>query len=146
MLVIFWQRNDVQQLAEIQNIGGTIGISARYNLYDGGVKKNKIQNAQIASQIESLRRTELEDELLNTMKKEIASLNLIKSQLDREATNLETYRQNYDKVNEQYQLGKLPAITLREAQLALTQSKLVSANLKVEFVHIKSKIQLLMGT
>ncbi len=141
----FWQKNDVQQLARIRNIGGTIGVSARYNLFDGGVNKTKIQNAKISKEIEMMKIQQLEDDLINSAKKEIVNMRLIQSLLVREETNLQTYQENYDKVNERYRLGKLPEITLREAQLALTSSKLHTANLKVDFMSSKTRLLQLMG-
>ncbi len=141
----FWQKNDIQQLSKVQNVGITIGISAKYNLYDGGINDNKIQQANIAKEIEILKRKQVEDKLSNAAKKELTKMNLVLSQLNREENNLVVYQENYDKVNERYLLGKLPAITLREAQLALTNSKLISANLKIDFQKSKVKLKQLMG-
>lgn len=141
----FWQQNDVQQLAKLQTIGATVGVSVRYNLFDGGIRKTKIQNAQISRDLEQLKRRQAEDNLYNQAKKEIARMKLIRAQLDREAINLITYKENYQKVNERFKTGKLPEITLREAQLALTNSKLISANLRVDFEQAQNNLRRLTG-
>ncbi|MEM1320308.1 MAG: TolC family protein [Bacteroidota bacterium] len=141
----FGQRNDVQQLAKIQTLGGTIGLSARYTLFDGGINKTRIQNAQLSRELEVMKKQQLEDQLLQQSEKELAMLRNILQQLDREVQNLQTYQDNYDKVNERYLLGKLPAITLREAQLALSNSKLNTANLKVEYLQTRLRLDQITG-
>ena len=50
-----WQRNDVQQLAELQNVGYTAGVSLRYNLYRGGQTRRNLQNDQLAIEAEEVR-------------------------------------------------------------------------------------------
>ncbi|MEM1118928.1 MAG: TolC family protein [Bacteroidota bacterium] len=141
----FWQQNDVQQLAKIQTLGGTVGLSVRYNLFDGGIRQTKIQNAQITKDLEQLKKEELVDDLYNQAEKEVARMRLIQAQLERETTNLATYEANYQKVAERFKLGQLPEITLREAQLALTNSKLTSANLKVDFEKAAMRLRQLTG-
>ncbi|MEM9920298.1 MAG: TolC family protein [Bacteroidota bacterium] len=141
----FLQHNDVQQLKRIQTLGGTIGISARYNLYDGGSQKIKRQNAQINRDIKFMEQKQLYNRLFNSAKKELANMQLLQAQIDRENSNQQTYQENYDKVAERFKLGQLPEITLREAQLALTNSKTLIYNLKVDFAKSKTRYLLLMG-
>ncbi|MEM6316423.1 MAG: TolC family protein [Bacteroidota bacterium] len=140
-----YQQNDVQQLAQLQNVGITVGLTARYNLFDGGINKRNIENAQIKKDIEVLKLNQLSDNLVHQAKKELATQRMIQAQLARETTNLGIFEANYDKVNERYKIGQLPEITLREAQLALTNAKITIANLKADYQQSQMRLKQLMG-
>lgn len=142
----FYQRNDVQQLARIQSVGLTLGLNARYNLFDGGVRKNRIQNAQINVEIENSTRNQLSENLLTQGLKERNNLVLLKAQLERELVNLETFEAAYTKTEDLFEVGKANLLDIRDAQLARLNSLLRIDQLKVDLIQSDLKIKSLQGT
>lgn len=141
----FWQKNDVQQLAQIQTIGATLGISARYNLYDGGVNKIKVQNAQIGQQIQTLTKKRTQEQLTLRARKETQTMQLLQARIQKETEDQVTYQENYNRVLEQFQLGKVPEITIREAQLALINSNITKTNLQMDYMKSNTRLQVILG-
>ncbi|MEM9848378.1 MAG: TolC family protein [Bacteroidota bacterium] len=140
-----YQNNDVQQLAEIQTAGVMLGFNARYNLFDGGIRKNRIQNAQIGVEIANSRRQLLEEDLRNRALKEHSSIVLLQSQLAREQQNLKTFEEAYTKTQDLFEAGKTNNLALRDAQLARLNVLLRIDQLKVDVLMADMRLQQLMG-
>ncbi|MDP5140051.1 MAG: TolC family protein [Spirosomaceae bacterium] len=141
----FGQRNDVQQLAQLQTVGATVGIKATYRIFDGGSRKIKVQNAKVSQAIETNKLEQRTDELLMEARKQLQNIVYLEIQLQREKLNAETYQLNYEKTVDRYDLGKLPEITLREAELALINSKVTIANYQVDIEKAKRLVGLITG-
>ncbi len=137
---LFYQNNDVQQLARIQTFGVTIGFNARYNLFDGGVRKNRIQNAKISIDIENTNRKALEENLISQAHKERSSLILLQAQIDRAERNLETFEAAQMKAQDLFSTGKVSLLEVRDAQLARLNALLRIDQLKTD--QLKSILQL----
>ncbi len=141
----FFQQNDVQQLKEIQNIGGTIGISARYNLYDGGARKIKLQNAAIGRTISKMQYEDLKELLHAKARKELITMQNINALIALETANLEVYEETYSKIKDRNAVGQVPEITLREVQLAVINSKILLNTLQADFQKSFYLLNLIMG-
>ncbi|MEN0006675.1 MAG: TolC family protein [Bacteroidota bacterium] len=140
-----YQRNDVQQLARINNAGVTIGLSATYNLFDGGVRKNRIQNAQVSANIERNRLELAKEQLLNQALQERSRLLLLQAQLKREQENLVTFEEAYAKTEDLFLVGKANNLALRDAQLARLNGQLRIDQIKIDLVKAQRQLQQLMG-
>ncbi len=140
-----YQQNDVQQLARIHNAGVTLGISASYNLFDGGVRRNRIQNARISVDVEKSRQELLGESLLNQALKERQRLDLLQSQLAREERNLATFEEAYTKTQDLFLAGKVNNLALRDAQLARLDVLLRIDQIKIDQSKSYLILQQLMG-
>jgi len=140
-----YQKNDVQQLAQIHTAGLTLGINARYNIFDGGVRKNRIANAKIGVEVAAADRQLLEEKLYNQALKERSSLLLLQSQLEREQQNLQTFEEAYTKTQEFFLVGKADNLALRDAQLARLNVLLRIDQLKVDIFKANLRLESLMG-
>ncbi|MEM6965912.1 MAG: TolC family protein [Bacteroidota bacterium] len=129
---LFWQKNDLQQLARLQNIGFTVGISARYNLFDGGIIKNQIQTKQLQVEVEKMRNEQLVSQLHSRAVKEKSNIELLQVQIAREQQNLETFEENFNRTQERFYVGKATALDLRAAQLAQLNAKITIDDLKIK--------------
>ncbi|MEM9886576.1 MAG: TolC family protein [Bacteroidota bacterium] len=141
-----YQRNDVQQLAEIQTAGIMLGVNARYNLFDGGVRKNKIQSAQMGVEIANGKRQLLEEDLRKRALKEYNSIELLQAQLAREKQNLQTSEAAYQKTEDLFATGKTNNLALRDAQLARLNVLLRIEQLEVDTFMAFMQLQQLMGS
>ncbi|MGB3544157.1 TolC family protein [Rubrivirga sp.] len=140
-----FQRNDVQQLAEIHTAGVLIGVSASYNLFDGGVRNNRIQNAKINLSIANERQRLTENDLFKQALQARDSYLLIQSQLEREQRNLSTFEAAYEKAQELFLVGKANNLALRDAELARLNVLLRIDQLKADLYKTQLQLQQLMG-
>ncbi len=142
----FRQENDVQQLAEIQNLGFTLGISLRYNLFNGNQAKRDIENAKINTETSRIRQTQLEDKLYNQAIKELSNLQLLQAQLAREEQNLKTFQENFSRTEERYFTGKATSLEVRDAQIALLNAQITINDLEVDILQTSLRLEKLKGT
>lgn len=140
-----YQNNDLQQLAVLQNVGGIVGVNVRYNLFDNGRHKSAVQQAQIAKDISVSEESIAFSRLQTEAKKALDMIRNSEIQLELEQANIQTYQANYDQVKTRWSTGKLPEISLREAELALISSELKMKNLEVDKQLAYAILQLLMG-
>ena len=141
----FYQQNDVQQLKEIQNIGGTIGIRACYNLYDGGARKVRLQNASIENTISKMQFQDLQESLNTKARKELITLQNINTQIELETDNLKVFEETYNKIKDRNAIGQAPEITLREVQLTVINSKTLLNSLQADLQKSYYLLNLIMG-
>ncbi|MEL6865796.1 MAG: TolC family protein [Bacteroidota bacterium] len=141
----FYQQNDVQQLASIQNLGLTIGLSARYNLFDGGLTRRRIETAQLDNQLQNLRLTQIEEQLINEALKEHQTMTLLKAQLERERMNLQTFEAAFQKAQDRYYTGKANSLDLRDAQLARLQVRIRIDQLEIDLMQSGIRMDKLRG-
>lgn len=142
----FRQENDVQQLAKIQNLGFTMGLSLRYNIFNGKQARKEIQNAQINRESNRLRRDQTEDDLYNQAIKELSNLKLLQTQLGREQENLKTFEENFARSEERYLAGKITSLEVRDAQLALLNAQTTINDLAVDLLRSSLRLENLKGT
>lgn len=141
----FYQTNDVQQLARIQSAGLTVGVSLRYNIFDGGRIENQIQNANMNIDLN----TKKEDQMLHQIKtqasKEWHTLQHLQDRLERERTNLETFEETYNKVQSLFSVGKANNLDLRDAELARLNVLLRINQIEIDMLKSKIKLKSLKG-
>ncbi len=141
----FYQYNDVQQLRELQTVGFTLGLTARYNLNDGRGNRKRIQISQLESEIAVIRLDQVVADLVKNAEQLLAKHALTQKQLRLETENLATYEQNMRKLNDLFATGKVNEVTIRDAELAVLQSKSTLATLRVTERQILTDLDILLG-
>ncbi|NJL15418.1 MAG: TolC family protein [Microscillaceae bacterium] len=136
-----YQKNDVQQLARLQSLGLTVGLNVFYNLRDGGVWKNRRQNAQIQTEIKRFESRQLMDELGKEALQTRNKMLVLQSQLLREQANQQAYDEAYQKTQDLFLAGKTNHLALREAQLARLNNILRTEDVRIDT--LKAYFQLL---
>ncbi|NRB54246.1 MAG: TolC family protein [Saprospiraceae bacterium] len=141
-----YQRNDVQQLAQIHTAGLSIGLNARYTLFDDGVRKNRISNATVELEIHQSRKQLLEVDLKNQALQAHNTLTQLQAQLKREQENLGVFEEAYTKTQDQFYAGKVNNLALRDAQLAKLDVQTRISRLELDIVKSQLRLKALMGT
>ncbi len=139
------QENDVQQVAELENIGYTIGLSLRYNLFNGNRTRNSIQNARINVDASTLRREQTRDQLIAQAIKEQNNLAILQNQLQREEQNLDTFRENFSRTEERYYNGQATSLDLRDAQNALLNAQITISDVKADVLRSHLRLENIKG-
>ncbi|MEO1050530.1 MAG: TolC family protein [Bacteroidota bacterium] len=142
----FNQENDLQQLAEIQTLGYTVGFGVRYNLFNGGKTSRNIQSAKLNREISEFQNDQTEDRVLAEAVKELNNLTLLKDQLQREEENIETFRESYSRTEERFYNGKVASLDLRDAQNALLNAEITINNLKADIMKSSLRLEALKGS
>ncbi|MEM7549521.1 MAG: TolC family protein [Bacteroidota bacterium] len=141
----FDQENDLQQLAELQTRGFTLGVGLRYNLFSGGRTNRNIQQARLNQEASQYRKQQTEDRILAEAVKEQNNLNLLNAQLAREEENIDTFRESYTRTEERFYNGKETSLDLRDAQNALLNAEVTINNLKADIMKTSLRLEALKG-
>jgi outer membrane protein TolC len=142
---VFNQENDLQQLAEITNIGYSVGASIRWNIFDGKQTKTRIQNAKVARKSSEYLVEQTQRRLFTIAVKERNRLDLLEDQRNRELTNLSTFEESYSRVNDQYEKGQATNLDVRAAQNALLNAQIILEETKADIIISSLRLQALSG-
>ncbi|MEM6642397.1 MAG: TolC family protein [Bacteroidota bacterium] len=141
----FNQKNDLQQLAEIEALGYTLGVGIRYNIFNGGRTNCGIQNAKLNREISQFQKEETLDRVLADAVKEYNNLILFQDQLEREEENINAFRESYTRTEERFYNGKVSSLDLRDAQNALLNAEITLNNLKADIMKSSIRLEALKG-
>jgi outer membrane protein TolC len=118
-----YQRNAVGLILSNRNLGPVVGLTARYPIYDGHLRKQNLANAKIAEESIKLR----QDELLYTLEAQIrtryADYQSLKQLRDLEDANLKVTIDQANLARELYRLGKITNFEVRESTLLEVQAR-----------------------
>jgi outer membrane protein TolC len=110
-------------LASSVSTGFSTGLNLTWNLFDGGTGITQIKNAKIALENQETLKQQINQEV----KRDIA--NALGDYENRlyiyrlQERNVETAANNYSRSNEQYKLGRITSVELRQAQLNLLNAE-----------------------
>ena len=141
----FRQENDVQQLAELQTLGYSVGLTLSYNIFDGNRNKRSIQKARIGLERSQTQEQLKQDELVKEAIKENSQLRLLRNQLTREEENLSTFQDNYSRTQQRFENGTATSLDLRDAQRALLNARIGINDAKLEIVKSSFRLKKLIG-
>ena len=141
-----YQKNDIQQLAELENIGATIGASLKFNIFNGNKTRKDIQNAKFNIESQELNKLDTEETITTAALQELNSLKILENQLTREIANLDTFQETFDRTRERYYNGQATALDLRDTQTALLNAKVQVSDIKLEIVESGVRLESLKGT
>ncbi|MEM9886289.1 MAG: TolC family protein [Bacteroidota bacterium] len=106
-------------LFENQQLGFNIGLRVSYNLFDGGLRKMREQNAILAIEQQRTNRAKTVLDLSTQLNTAFLQYEDSQEQLRIEESNLVLFEENYERVADNYKLGQASATDLRAAQLNL---------------------------
>ncbi len=141
-----YQRNDVQQLAQLHTAGLSMGVTVRYRILDGGVRKNRIANATVELEINQSQKQLQEVDLKNQALQAHNTITQLQTQLTRERENLEVFEEAYSKTQDQFYAGKVNNLALRDAQLAKLDVQTRLSQLELDIVKSQLQLKALMGS
>jgi outer membrane protein TolC len=125
--------------------GLNVGVNMAWNLYDGGLRNLRKQNTEISLQSLQLQRDqlmqELERDLINTWENYQNALYVWQA----EEINLNTSRLNFDRTEEQFNLGQASSVEFRQAQLNLLSAATNFNNAKFDAKVIEISLLQLSG-
>ena len=141
----FNQRNDIQQLAEIQNLGFVLGGSVRLNVFNGGKNRKDVFNAKLNLEKQELTVNDTEEQIVTAAYQELNSLNILEKQLVRETTNLVTFQETFNRTQDRYYNGQATNLDLRDTQTALLDAKIAINDIKLKIIQSTIRLNSLKG-
>ncbi len=112
--------------------GFSLGLTANWNLFDGGMRKLRAQNTRISLETQSLQeeliRLEVNRDLQNAWDSYQNALFILQS----EAVTLSTSQRNFERTEEQFNLGQVSSVEFRQAQLNLLNASTNYNNAKYD--------------
>ncbi len=125
--------------------GLNLGLNLNWNLFDGGLRKLRKENAEINLQSIALEKEqvsqELERDLTNAWYNYQNALFILRS----EEINLNTSELNFQRTEEQFNLGQSTSVEFRQAQLNLLNAATSYNNAKYNAKVIEVSLQQLAG-
>ncbi|GAB5476146.1 MAG: TolC family protein [Maribacter sp.] len=141
----FNQENDVQQLAEITNIGYTVGGQLTFNIFNGNQTKKAIQTAKLRKEESQLQQEQLSDRLITDAITEVNRIEILKEQLSREQQNIGSFEEAYTRTEERFKKGNATNLDLRDAQTALLNAQIIIAELQADLMRSHIVLDTLRG-
>lgn len=110
-------------LASNQSVGFSAGLNLTWNLFDGGTSITNIKNAKITLQNQEIQQAQFKNEvrrdIANAQDEYINRLAVFELQ----GQNVVTALNNFERSNEQYKVGQIASVELRQAQINLLNAK-----------------------
>ena len=141
----FYQENDIQQLAEITNVGYTIGGRFTLNLFDGKRNRTAVQTAMLEKETSQLEEEQLENRLLTDAVTQVNKITILEDQLQREEENLKTFEEAFTRTEERFKNGKATNLDIRDAQTALLNARINISELEADLMVAHMSLRNLMG-
>lgn len=141
----FNQQNDVQQLAEIENLGFVLGASLRFNLFNGAKTRRDLQNAKRNKEAQELGLQDLEEQTVTAGLQELTSLATLGEQLKRETANLTTFEETFERTQERFFNGQATNIDLNDSQNALLNARISVNDIQLDMVQRLVNLNSLQG-
>lgn len=118
-----YQRNAVGFALSNRNFGPVLGLTARYPIYDGQLRKQNLANARIAEENAKLRQDELLYILEAQIRTRYSDYQSLKQLRDLEDANLKVSLDQANLARELYRLGKITNFEVRESTLLEVQAR-----------------------
>lgn len=110
-------------LASNQSVGLSAGVNLTWDLFDGGSGITNVKNAKITLQNQEI----LQFQFKNEVQRDIANAyDDYKNRLaifDLQSQNVTTAKNNYERSNEQYKVGQIASVELRQSQINLLNAQ-----------------------
>ncbi|NND34388.1 MAG: TolC family protein [Saprospiraceae bacterium] len=126
--------------------GVNVGLNLSWNLFDGGIRRIRKQNTEIQLQTLQLQRSQLVQELERDLTNAWESYQNALFILHSEEINLSTSQLNFERTEEQFNLGQASSIEFRQAQLNLLNAATNLNNAKYDAKLIEINLLQLAGT
>ena len=110
-------------LASNTSQGFSAGISLSWNLFDGGSGVTAIRNARVQLDSQELIKEQTRQEILRDIANALGDYENRLEIFRLQQQNVITATDNFDRSNEQYKVGRVTSIELRQAQINLLNAK-----------------------
>ena len=100
-----------------------LGATLTWNLFDGGGTNVRVRNAKIAYDNQELLKKQIELEVNRDIQNALAIYNNLLNIYHIQAQNVITNENNFERSEEQFQLGQISSIEFRQAQINLLNAK-----------------------
>jgi outer membrane protein TolC len=118
-----YQRNAVGFALSNRNLGPVFGLTARYPIYDGQLRKQNLANAKIVEENTKLQLDELMYNLEAQIRTRYSDYQSLKQLRDLEEANLKVSTDQANLARELYRLGKITNFEVRESTLQEVQAR-----------------------
>lgn len=137
--------NEKDPIAPTRGYGLNLGITASYNLFDGGLIKNNIANAKLEQEIADMTfddvRQDFEVQLLNLIDNYNNNINLLAITEEK----LKLSNENITIAEERFKSGAINSFDYRSIQLTLLNTSFTRLSILYDLVITKSNIDWLTG-
>lgn len=107
----------------IRSNGLNLGVTASWNIFDGGSTRAQVQNAKISIENQELNKASLEQAIERDVINAWDSYQNALFVLEAEQQNLETNKINFQYTEDQFQIGQISSVEYRQAQLNLLNAQ-----------------------
>jgi len=143
---ISYNRNNPAAFLSSQSSNGLfVGLTARWNIFDGGNTKTDIENARLNSLGLEMQKEQLVQNLEFDFSNAWAQYENAQFVLKTSRKNLEINRKNYTRSEEQYSIGQINSIDYRQAQLNLSNARVDLNNAYFQLKIAEVQMLLLSG-
>jgi outer membrane protein TolC len=118
-----YQRNAVGFALSNRNLGPVFGLTARYPIYDGQLRKQNLANSKIVEENTKLQLDELMYNLEAQIRTRYSDYQSLKQLRDLEEANLKVSTDQANLARELYRLGKITNFEVRESTLQEVQAR-----------------------
>jgi outer membrane protein TolC len=139
------QDNDAQQLAKLQTLGYSAGLSLSLVLFDGERVSRTIRSAQLGVETAAIQQSLVEDQLIKDAVKEQSQMTLLFQKLKRQENDLGTFEDFFARTQERFERGLATSLELREAQRALLDARIRLVDSRLNLLESKARIASLTG-
>ena len=141
-----YQNNAAESFIATQTSKGLgIGINLAWNIFDGGIRKARKQNTNIAIQSRQVFRQQLLEELERDVTNAWESYQNALLILEVENSSLATNQLNFERTEELYKSGQLNSVEFRQAQLNLLNAAISYNNAKFDAKVLELQLLQLSG-
>jgi len=132
-------------IAPTRGYGLNLGITATYNLFDGGIVKNNIAVAKLEEEIVDLRLEDVENDLKIQLLNQVDSYNNNIKLLAITEEKLQLANENIRIAAERFRSGAINSFDYRNIQLTLLNTSFARLSILYDLIVIKSNIDWLTG-
>ena len=122
-----------------------VGLTLNVPIFQGGGRLNKVREAQIQINQMELTRQDLERKVAMQVDLAIDNINLNIKQIASNSENVKQAERAYSIMEQSFKIGAASYLDLRDAELALTQTRLTYYQSIYNYLIAQSDLQLLLG-
>ncbi len=143
--VAYNKNNPASFLASLNNNGLNAGLTLTWDLYDGGQTRYALEDAKIANMGLELQRAQLLQDL--DLQFEVAWANYTdRKEIHRsQERNVHISEANFQRTEEQYNIGQITTVEYRQAQLNLLNDRLATTSARFQVKIAEVELLLLSG-
>lgn len=119
----------------------TVGLGLSMNLFDGGLRKKKIEELMIDREIIDVNRAQLKQQISIEVLQQYYALQSLESQMRSDESALEFAQKSYDTIEKKYKNDRAILIELIQAQNRLTTSELNKTLTKYDYLIEYAKLE-----